>query len=300
MSAPEVTSELWNGAERRTNDFGIPDGITERRTSYLQLLTPTSYVPTFQREYEPYTVRTFTEAEDMDAALMVQRMHGASYVQFRYLDESVLIDGRLPDELDHSRGDNITYLHATANPTMPDFSGEASGRLVDGSFDSLFVSDLHINEEYREYIRNLERQGRVIRELGAISLTADAKTLASFSIVRDVVQHSIRSGGNDILLGSQTAIALRGFKAMFGPKAVRTMGGSTTLQTGEDKSVRLTPVFSDTKTVLADVLDGIQSADSNEDERSRLAKSLAFLVDGLEESERPDRVSEYLADNSHE
>lgn len=248
----------------------------------------------FDRTFEPYNVRSFTESEDPGAALRVQRMQGESYARFGYLEESILVDGCLPEELDHSRGENITYFHASANPYMPEFHGEASGRLVNGAFESLFVSGLDITPENRQEIINQEREGRVFRELGAISLTEEAVSLASFCIVREVVQRSIRANSNDVILGSQTAIALKGFKATFGPNAVRDIGRSKKLYTGSNQYVELTPVSSDMKSFLSDVLVHIQSLVHDDKRKDRLVNSLVFITDGLLESERPDSVNKFL------
>ena len=252
-----------------------------------------SHLPSFSRAYEPYVVESFTELDDVERAHDMQRMQGESYVAEGYLDQSVLeTDGRLPECLDHSRGDHVTYFHA--KPGLEGLKGEASGRVIDFPLQSLFAYSLDIFPKYHDQLNEMQASGRPIRELGGISLRGEAESIASFSIVREVIQRAIRHSSNEIILGSQTDHALHGFRMMFGDTAVKRIGDSTILNTGMGHEVKLTPVMADICKTPDSMIKTIQSAATESRMRSKLVRSLGFLVDGLYRNEVSEDVNDFL------
>ncbi len=220
-------------------------------------------------------------------------MQGESYVQFRYVDRDMLLDGRLPASLDHSRGDHITYLYA--EPNNEGVVGVGSARIIDAPLDDLFAASLPISPENRQLLEKYYKQGRIIRELGGVALAGGADAKASFSIVRETLQRAIRNRTGELLLGSQTNIALGSYRRMFG-SAVQQIGGATPLETGNGKRVNLTPVLSDTSTTLDTLLADIRRPELDDLARERLSKSLIFLCDGLRTEEMSDQVNEFLSE----
>lgn len=247
----------------------------------------------FVRMYEPYAVASFTEQEDIERAHAMQRMQGESYVAQGYIDASTLEpDGRLPHHLDHSRGDHITYFHAT--PQAEAVTGEASARVIDLPLESHFAYKLDLFPKYRDRLEEIQSSGRLIRELGGVSLRGGAKSIASFSIVREVVQRAIRNNSGEIILGSQTDHALHGFRMMFGDIAVKQIGDAAILSTGESRDVKLTPVMADICKTPGNMVAAIESPYTENSVRNKLIQSLAFLVDGLYREEVDEPVNQFL------
>lgn len=250
----------------------------------------------FNRLFQPYIVTHFTESQDPLGALDAQRLQGESYVRFGIAHESVLDDGgSLPEWLDHARGDNITYYVATPNGT--EAQGWGSGRLIDGELESLAVyegCESVMYPEQKEFLLDSTRSGRIIREVGAMALSQSASSLASFCIVRDVVQHAIRNDTQELLMGRQTPQALRGFKTMFGSSAVQQVGESAELDAGGGLKVELTPVCADACGSLDSLLSDINNPLLDERRRSKLSQSLLFLADGLHYEDMSEPVREYI------
>lgn len=250
----------------------------------------------FSRLYEPYVVSHFTEQQDPRGALDAQRLQGESYVRSGIAHESVLDEGgSLPEWLDHARGENITYYVATPNGS--DVKGWGSGRLIDAELESLAVyegCEEVMYPEQKETLLDAARAGRVIREVGAMALSQSANSLASFCIVRDVVQHAIRNDTQELLMGRQTPQALKGFRTMFGSSAVQQIGESVVLDAGGGLEVELTPVCADACGSLDSLLSDINNPLLDERRRSRLSQSLAFLADGLHYEDMSEPVSEYI------
>lgn len=255
--------------------------------------------PGFNRSYEPYSVESFTEVSDPDKALHVQQMQGGSYVRFGIADPSVLEeDGRLPHWLDHSRGEHVTYYLARPNEAMG-MTGLASARVVNGTLDTLaaYTGCLeNIDPKEKERLQEYREQGVTFREIGAVALTADAQSIATFCIVRDIVQSAIRSGGDEVMLGRQTPVALKGFKLMFGEVAVRQIGKATKLDAGGGLTVELTPVVGRINESFDKMLENIHDQRIDDKRRAKLSQSLLFLLDGLYASEVSDGVNRFAKD----
>lgn len=248
---------------------------------------------------EPFAIRIFNESGDPEAALRMQQMQAESYVRFNIAPQSAVEpDGTLSKDLDHARGDHVTYYHAT--PNMPGILGEASARVINGAITSLpaYTGCLDaIYPEYKDVLNDMAEDGMTFREVGAVALTKGTSSIATFSIVRDVVQDAIRNDRSEVLIGRQTQHALNGFKAMFGSIAVKTIGTGSVLQAGEDMTVELTPVFAEATKSLDNLLAEIKQPETDEKIRGKLTQSLMFLMDGLYKSEVSDEVNEYISTN---
>lgn len=246
--------------------------------------------------FEPYKVYYFSEAQNPEEALRVQQLQGESYVRFGIAHESVVENGgALPVWLDQARGDGTTYYVAMSND-LPGFDGWGSGRVIDGEFESLPIYE-GCNEvmypECKEALVDEARSGRLIREVGAMALSRSANSLASFSIVRNLIQHSVLNDTQEFLVGRLTPHSLVGFKAMFG-SSVRQIGESATLDAGGGLEVELTPVCANAGEVIDGLFDDIHNPDIEARRREKLANSLRFLADGLPLSALSDPVKEYI------
>lgn len=259
---------------------------------------PSVDMATFNRAFEPYGVSHFTEAENPAGVMKAQRLRGESYVNFGLADKSVLDeDGCLPEWLDHAGGERITYY--TATPRADGVDGWAAGRLIDGELESLAAyrdCKEAMYPEQGQFLLDAARDGRRIREVGALALSSDATSIASFSIIRDIVQCAIREDTGEILMGQQTPGALKGFRAMFGGTTVKQIGDGTLMHTGGDITVSLTPVYADACRTLDNLLCDIKNPRVDEKIRQRLTGSLMFLADGLYAEEMSVSVQDFFGD----
>lgn len=146
-----------------------------------------------------FDVIWFTEAEYPEGAIQAQQIQAASYLHMGYVTpEAIDHDGRLFAELDHSRGELVTYYMALDAAGVPHASLRLGhipegGRLRD--LASYRRCEDVIQKEYEEFLETFADQ---VRDCSALSIRPGISSLAAFSLVREAVRQGIRADQNEV------------------------------------------------------------------------------------------------------
>lgn len=171
-------------------------------------------------------VSSFTREQDPDRAVRVEQIHGEAYVAAGHVYESALDElGRLDNSnaefiLDKARGSTreteVIYLHAVPAEPLSGSQGEGGLRIVGisavGSIDDLSAfkaakpsMGLAHQRKLYDAIEDLGHGG--VKEIAALSVTADAPPTVSYSLIREVLRLYHRTGEKLIITFAMPAYA---------------------------------------------------------------------------------------------
>lgn len=259
----------------------------------------------FEREFTGYDVTSFSERQNPEGALRAQQIQGESYVTAGFVFESALDEyGRLQPELDRSRGDNVEYFLATAqNPTDASEMNQASVRLIhlpeDGALDDLAAYKYckhTLSPEHEAELRSLiaTEGARSVVEIAALSKTNAAPSIASFEVIRDIVQQAVRGDTKEVWLATLAESAYQAMYDNFGPRSLTQVGERVPVDVGDPRTseqLRLVPSLIRPREVMDGIVEDL-AVITDSKQQVRLARSLVFLSDGLGDQEMSTSVKD--------
>ena len=238
-------------------------------------------------QFAGFDVVSFTESQWPEGAFAAQQVQAASYLDMGYVKaDAIDDDGRLHQELDHSRDGSGTYFAAL------DAAGtiQASIRLTElqpgedlVELPSYRHAQTAISDEAGEEIARLRRIGARLVDGSALCKLPTASPLASYAVIREAIRHGIRADSEVVWLMTVTTAAWQTLKSAFG-SAMWQIGGDVPTEHGDDRVVptKLIPAMAAMKAVPARLVEDIEATEDPAT-RSRLIRTLALIVDGLED-----------------
>lgn len=248
-------------------------------------------------------VSSFTREQDPDRAVRVEQIHGEAYVAAGHVYESALDElGRLDNSnaefiLDKARGSTreteVIYLHAVPAEPLSGSQGEGGLRIVGisavGSIDDLSafkaakpsVGLAHQRKLY-DAIEDLGHGG--VKEIAALSVTADAPPTVSYSLIREVLRLYHRTGEKLIITFAMPAYAKMVMN--FGRFAMPQVGEPFYAHRNNDprtsNDLLLVPSIVEPSNFLENISRGVVTADDGPTARRRFA-TLCYMTDGLDD-----------------
>ncbi len=265
------------------------------------------------RNNSKYFIEVSVNQENPDLVIKSQQIHGKSYVDHGYINESALTaDGRFLPELDGARDRedgtvDVSYLLAR-EPGLPIEDAIATMRLVrigdEGTIEDLPTCKYFKNEfspEVKDKLESLvDAHGpKSVMEIAALSVIRHSDSAASYEIMRAVIQNSIIKAAsyndNEVYIASLTKQSLRPVVKFAGSKAVEALGDPIRIYADDPrlKEVYVTPVLIYPNKILDGILDEIESSDRDM-EITNLVNKLSYLTDGLDNNQVSDRVSSFF------
>lgn len=258
------------------------------------------------RENERYTIKQFYESDNPEDALLVQQIQGESYVAAGYVYESALDEyGRLQPELDRSRGDTVKYYLATPKDPAANQKNMGSLRVMaipeGGTLEDLaayrYSKGMLIPEVDAMLQDMIESRGTSsVREVCALAITSEATSLASFELLREITQDAIREKSDEKWLITFTSHAHNVFMKRYGVSVMQQVGLPVPVDVGDERTsdeLRLIPTLIHPGELLDNILYDVTTTNSPA-EKTRLSGTLAFMADGLDQSQMSPEVYEYV------
>lgn len=248
-------------------------------------------------------VSSFTREQDPDRAVRVEQIHGEAYVAAGHVYESALDElGRLDNSnaefiLDKARGSTreteVIYLHAVPAEPLSGSQGEGGLRIVGisavGSIDDLSAfkaakpsMGLAHQRKLYDAIEDLGHGG--VKEIAALSVTADAPPTVSYSLIREVLRLYHRTGEKLIITFAMPAYAKMVMN--FGRFAMPQVGEPFYARRNNDprtsNDLLLVPSIVEPSNFLENISRGVVTADDGPTARRRFA-TLCYMTDGLDD-----------------
>lgn len=265
------------------------------------------------RNNSKYVIESSVDRENMDLVIKSQQIHGKCYVDYGYVDESALtLDGRLVPELDGTRdredGTVIVNYIIAREPGKSMDESVATMRLIgvgnNGTLEDLPTCMYFKNEFSSDVKDKLESiihlyGPKSIREIAALGVVSRSDNMASYELMRAVMQNSLIKEASynkhEFYIASLTRQSLRPVLKFTGSKAVEMLGEPIRIHADDprQKEVYVTPVLIYPNKILDGILDEIE--DSRKDaEIARLVQKLVYFTNGLNNVQFSERVADFL------
>ncbi len=257
-------------------------------------------------QYELYKIESFTQAENPAGAIRLQQIQGESYENEGYVYSSGLDKlGRLHADLDRSRGKDVIYYLAEPIKHEEGRANEAglrvkavpeAGRLEDLAAYRYSKDALSPGAEAMLRSAMAERGNGNVKEIMALGKTNDASSMASFELMRRILQEAVVGKTEEKWLITFTEKAFKSVQERFGEAVVKAMGDPVAVDVGDERTsgtLRLVPTIIDPCHVLENLKSGILSEPDNS-KKAILAQTLFFTADGLNDEQVGSDVKEFM------
>lgn len=269
-----------------------------------------TYLP--PERQDTFRIQHFTESENPYLALRAQHVHAESFVLARFvkpdaleeLPDPVSPDNRpllrLPDDLDRSRGDHITYVLADSKIERRDlltdeiFLNSATWRIHDipegGNRKDLPAYTLSKGSLYdwgEEYLRVIDenRPQYMLREIAALGRSRGSDPEGIFEIIRDGMHQAFENDRHEIWFFSIVDKTYNFLKREFGDQAVLQIGDPVAMDDERvNPNVRLVPVVTDTRRFIRQIYESATSPEGANPYALQQLKRFRFFTDGLPDS----------------
>ncbi|WP_373141450.1 hypothetical protein [Mycobacterium marinum] len=242
----------------------------------------------------------FTEAQQSGLVHLAHRIHAQSYVASQFVTADSLVDGALPAELDHARGQHVTYSIAyladsqieEVSPGTTDPTGHAMAtwRIRDIAPDNDFTSlpaytstAGALSSDGLDFLRSVDGDPRsILREIGALAKTPMCPAGAVLEIIRDALHRALARDVDEVWFFSIVQSTYETFVKHLGCLTVRPIGNAVRLRkSGVRSHVRLVPVIVEPRRFL-ELLYRCATTPANPRAGTQLA-SFEFFAEGLPE-----------------
>jgi len=253
-------------------------------------------------------VSSVGEDESPQVVEKAQQIHGVSYVNYDYFDESgKMDDGRLVPDLDGTRSDMSGKVVASYFVAFPAGGvvehAKATVRLLDiganGSLEDLptykYFADTFDDNTKTGLKSVIDTYGNSsVREVAALGTIESGEHRGSFELMRALVQNSVlkdAAGHPELYLASLTDSSFRPVLGFIHPKSANILSKPVRIFSDDPRSklIYVTPVLMDLSAVIQNTAQAVESAHTSS-EAAKLEANLRFITDGLPE----DLVDQYI------
>ncbi len=234
--------------------------------------------------YGSFTLIRFTEADSSALALRAQQIQARSYLARGFItDAGIDADGRLPADLDGCRGPHVTYWMAIDRHGDP----AASCRLVRpdpgvglASLPSWPSFRTAMYDADRLLVENAHSDASIaVSECGALCHEPHATPLATYVVLREVIQTCLRAAPRALWTMSLTEASFTALQASFGT-ALRLAGRQIPPEPDSARVTPLVPAHISITGLPELLLADIESA-SDPAAAHRFARTLSLLTHDL-------------------
>ena len=190
-----------------------------------------------------------------------------------------------------------------ATPKDGDPTRQASLRVIDiphgGQPDDLPAFEYGKTTMYSGYediLRQASSTGR-LREVSSLSLAEGASPLASFELIRQIIQEAIKKNTNETWIINFVTSAQDSLAANFSPNTMARIGEHLMIGEGDDDisdDVKLVPVMIEPCKIPDQMVEYLKNDSVEQPDKIRVLKTLHFVLDGLEGREISDDVRRYV------
>lgn len=266
--------------------------------------------PEVNKDGGTYDIVRFTESTDPVNAFVVQQMQGESYESAGYIYTAARqLDGRLIEEIDKTRGDNVAYYLAKNSAIENPHDDSASLRFVQireqGDLNDLPSYRYSSNSLFPEVKEGLEshfaRHGHEsIREISALAKTRTAGHEVAYALLRSVIHESMENTIEHerwlMRLAPKAHVALTRY---FGERVVAPAGELVEVDNDGEyvpSRLRLQPSVVNPKTVLDGIATSIMSDEMDSKTRAMREHGLVYMMKGCNQAKlQPETITCYEA-----
>ncbi len=244
-----------------------------------------------------YVVMKATEASNWSLVHEALRVHASGYLSMGFVhDDAVTADGTIDPEIDQSRGDNTEYYLAV-NAGAPDDRATlrkvrfAAGASVE-DFDAYQLCARTLHAEGHGRLQAMLGGVRPLAEISGLARTPGASPAAVWHILRAAVHDALRK--EEVWFCCLVVSTYDSLVRHLGTSFLGVLGDDVTIKDARvSSSIALRPVLIDTVLFLDSVLADVEQADGAR--RARLARSLIFFSDGIDDSLLSPQVAAFKA-----
>lgn len=261
-------------------DFGIVD-----KTRHLHEDAEIANDLTERNDY--YKIFSFYEKDCLSLAQEAWKIHASGYRDMNFVyDTAIDENGFLYPDIDKARGPNVQYYLAI-DPNNPTDCGTMRRIEIPEGYDFTCLPAYkackdNLTAEGLELLKTVSNQSRCLKEIAALSKTAQSSRVSIYELLRSALHDGIKD--KEVWLFSLVASTHDSLVVTMGNDVFTILGPDIAF---EDKriaqDVRLRPLLLDTNTYL-DTLYGSYLTEIDPRKKRFYLRSFRFFSDGLDES----------------
>ena len=244
--------------------------------------------------YDYYAFNEQSSPELVETALKV---HAEGYTTMGFVSsDAVGPDGKLVQQIDHSRGENVDYFLLIDPGDLANKATVRKINLLPGlSLENLPGYQLTKGGLYlqtQEYFDELLTQGFQIKEISGLARTKDAPPAMVYELLRDLLHNSLTK--NEAWFFSIVSSTLDSLTKYLGKSAFEILGDAVNINDHRvNEIVSLVPALLLPDKFLDNLLDDIGKESSSTRESKKLIGMFLYMSEGLERGEISDDVYNY-------
>jgi hypothetical protein len=244
-------------------------------------------------QYYHYSFTELTNPELVDVAL---RVHAEGYTAMGFVSsDAVDPDGKLTEQIDHSRGDNVDYfLLVDRNDT----NNKATIRKINlapedkvNKLPGYSLTESGLYPHSVQHLSQLSLSGYEIKELSGLARTAEAPPVMIYAILKDVLHSSLSD--QEAWFFSIVSNTLNSLTKYLGKSAFKILGEEVRIKDYRvQEQVVLVPAIFMPDQYLDNLIDDIEGAETPQASQKLLSMFL-FVSEGLGEKEMSAKAYDY-------
>lgn len=243
-----------------------------------------------------YVHYAFNESSDPELVEVALKVHAEGYTTMGFVgSDAVDSDGKLIQQIDHSRGENVDY-YLLVDPR--DSDNKSTVRKIN-LLPSLVLEDLPgyaltKSSQYpdtQNYLSELRDKGFNIKELSGLARTKNAPPAMVYELLRDLLHTSLTK--NEAWFFSIVSSTLDSLTKYLGKSAFGVLGDAVNINDSRvNEIVALVPTILFPDQFLDNLLDDIKK-ETLEKKSKKLIGMFLYMSEGLLQDEISDNVYNY-------